>query len=194
MAEHKAYKEFKTKLIESKSIDGFIIGDWDMQNIYKKQNTIVKSYKLIKEYPGMRGQLGRKAIKTDVSYIFEFKDGRKLNYEEKYFKDFQEFWQPIEEEDFERYVEEYLNQEKKDSIITNWLNDYPARHIQNLLNNKKYELIPFEIKIGILKYICDDFDWSLMHVISTIAENDKEALETLFNICPFLFIDSIFKK
>jgi len=87
-----------------------------------------------------------------------------------------------EVKDFNWYVKEYFNK-------------IPHGLLPNNIGIKSdfivgvYEVIPFEIKIGLLKFICDDINCSWMRIVDG---SDKD-MEPIMKICPKEFLNSIFE-
>jgi uncharacterized protein YeeX (DUF496 family) len=85
--------------------------------------------------------------------------------------------------DFEWYIDEY--------IMHNQLLSEPHRNYKKRFKDKDFEAIPFELRIGLLKFICDDNKYGLPFVLSHIDKYDDG--DPLLEHCPKKFLDSLFK-
>jgi hypothetical protein len=140
------------------------------------------SYRLIKEYPNSP-KLGTIIEKMPGTNMY-FYNNRQICYPDI----FPEFWVPVKEEkNFEWYVKEYhtkIHNGNSVSIIHNLL-------IENYSNT------PFEIKIGLLKFICDDCNCSYTLIINSLTmkgtgfEFGGEGFSKVKSICPEEFLNSI---
>lgn len=89
-----------------------------------------------------------------------------------------------EVKDFDWYWQKY----SEEGLLRNW---------KGLCLNfklKDYDGIPFEMKIGLLKFICDDIKIDISQILYNLSfiENAVVINEKLSNICPKEFLDSIF--
>lgn len=88
-----------------------------------------------------------------------------------------------EVKDFSWYFQKYL--QTPSGITLNELVTIKQDFVLGTYNAS----IPFEVKIGLLKFICDDINLNWRGVI----EYDKGCIERISKICPKEFLDSIFK-
>jgi hypothetical protein len=212
---------------------------------------MVKAYKLIKEYPGFGGEIGIEAnIKNKEFRTYYIGNDIGIPFHESYFKDFPEYWQPIEDKieqmetkknivnipvdipegyeldgnlklvenfeptywrganasiyrpclyvplkkkevkDFNLYIEEYFKAFRHIHISEIIIPD-----LKGLFKENKYLYIPFEIKIGLLKFICDDLGHGKVQFVYVLdCINKKEVGFKLLEICPKEFLYSIFNE
>lgn len=95
-----------------------------------------------------------------------------------------------EVKDFKWYVKNYFSVLFNSGVI-NGFNTYTTNILQ-----KEYHKLPFEFKIGLLKFICDDFGVPFRLFLSgEYSESPKYGTEIrkLKSICPPEFINSILK-
>ena len=85
--------------------------------------------------------------------------------------------------DFDRYVDEYF--------MYNELLSEHHRNYKKRFKDKDFEAIPFELKMGLLKLICDDNKYSLPFVLSHINKYDDS--DPLLEHCSKKFLESLFK-
>jgi arabinogalactan endo-1,4-beta-galactosidase len=103
----------------------------------------------------------------------------------------------VETKDFNWYIDTYLRENVKVSCFSLNYND---------LMNGNYNKVPFEIKIGLLKFIYDDiefeykkhFEVALSEIrsllrIKTIAITVSGIANEIMSICPKDFLESLFK-
>ena len=99
-----------------------------------------------------------------------------------------------EEKNFEMYVEKYLAQER-------CLAKRVVPFYKYELLNADYGSVCFEIKIGLLKFICDELElvhWQYIELLTNISDNvlcpsqSYEATKKILTICPKEFLTSIF--
>lgn len=94
-----------------------------------------------------------------------------------------------EVKDFDWYVRKYLLKIDKDGLDN--LLPLTLRAISFKAGN--YASIPFELKIGLLKFICDDMDFYFQEYIThTCSGNETKCTMTIKSICPKEFLESIF--
>ena len=94
--------------------------------------------------------------------------------------------------DFEWYESHYFNQAISLNIATE-----KSGYVRDLILRKEYDKIPFEIKIGLLKFICDSIGvvWSdiLFDKMNYANFTSKTDYSGVLGICPKEFIQSIVK-
>ena len=102
-----------------------------------------------------------------------------------------------EEKNFEWYIERYLtNPFGHLSHLKNWFSSGRGETLKIWLLANDLEAVPFEIKIGLLKFICDDLNIEFLHVLTYIKSSDRllfEGSNKLVRLCPKEFLESIFK-
>lgn len=88
---------------------------------------------------------------------------------------------------FDWYVDEYLNDSVCTSeILTNWIPDSNLHTLISHLHKRQFNKIPWEIKIGLFRFICDKgkADWvSQYELYSQLGALDgfpKEFIDDLF--------------
>jgi hypothetical protein len=82
---------------------------------------------------------------------------------------------------FDWYIDEY--------IMHNQLLSETHRNYKKRFKDKDFEAIPFELRIGLLKFICDDQG---MDIKFQIIHLDNSGCH-VYKVCPKAFIDSLFK-
>lgn len=98
---------------------------------------------------------------------------------------------------FEWYYNEYIKL-KYSSSHGNLLNKSFSKDgcfFLELFALKDYKTIPFELKIGLLKFICDDFNIDLRVFIKFLKRemvNSANDIYKIDEICPKDFLNSIF--
>jgi len=97
---------------------------------------------------------------------------------------------------FNDYVNAYLekhNDDVKCNDIRNWVEDDFLEDLSKDILSLSFDGVPFEIKIGLLKFICDDISESFNEIMHTIHDNLLDYRTTkIKEICPELFLKSIF--
>lgn len=93
--------------------------------------------------------------------------------------------------DFDYFVDQYLSASNATvDFITGWIPDRDIEVAKNRLKTKQFDLVCWEIKFGLFRFICDSFDlpWcpTAYH-----AEVNKEELKSIQ--FPKEFIDDLFK-
>lgn len=97
------------------------------------------------------------------------------------------------EKEFRWYYGEYmkLNRESRCPWLTKEANDYSY----DLFVGENYDDIEFEVKIGLLKFICDDIKLSLYdmyHYLRVYYVDDMPSkFDTIYSIVPSEFMDSL---
>ena len=89
-----------------------------------------------------------------------------------------------EVKDFDWYYRKYLSNFNSPELFDRDL-------ILHDFKLKNYVVIPFEFKIGLLNFICDDIDTSLIDTLFEIKKQNKGF--RVASICPPEFLKSIFK-
>jgi hypothetical protein len=107
-----------------------------------------------------------------------------------------------EVKDFNWYLKKYIEQSNPSNRHFPFIYE---KRIEDtflcLMTQGNYVAVPFELKIGLLKFICDDLKVTFPYVIHSIAVSNKEALFTtelrglkdVLSICPKEFINSLFE-
>ena len=93
--------------------------------------------------------------------------------------------------DFDYFVDQYLpsrDNSTSDEII-DWMDRDAVNRLNTYLKTKQFHLVPWEIKIGLFRFICDDFKYDL-HTYLTYS--NRFITET-FMFIPQEFIDDLFK-
>ena len=92
-----------------------------------------------------------------------------------------------EVKDFKWYVKKYF--ERYNKYLNTTKDEFPVN--ENFIEKGNYKYVPFEIRIGLLKFICDDLkcDWKLFIDI----RESKPEFTKVCAICPPEFLNSIFK-
>lgn len=92
-----------------------------------------------------------------------------------------------EEKNFNWYVNKYFG-------IENYIEGSKYVTFKDYLLSYRYNEVPFELKIGLLKFICDDNDTDLIYCIYNIKENNPGfGQDMIRKLCPKEFLESIFK-
>jgi len=99
--------------------------------------------------------------------------------------------------DFSFYVDEYLRSgcNTTNDMLCNWIDD--ERVIEKLKENlkqNKLQFVPWEVKIGLFKFICKDNNMTFLTAITILSENEfKNTWYIKLNeICGDAFIESLF--
>ena len=101
--------------------------------------------------------------------------------------------------DFAFYVEEYLRSDYNttNDMLCNWFDKEQLEKIGNNLKQNKLQFVPWEIKIGLLKFIAKDIHLPTIEAIkysnSFMADgySHMEKLHRLRRICPNKFLHDI---
>lgn len=93
------------------------------------------------------------------------------------------------QKDFDLYVKDYIEHAWK------YLLEIDRFVIQEQFKRKEYELIQFEYKIGLLKFICDDLQYEFHNIVYDLKEGNSQwnYVSVIKGICPNDFLTSIFK-
>ena len=98
------------------------------------------------------------------------------------------------EKTFVWYIHEYLNKRT-----------FVEKHTKENIRNECWDVVEFEIVIGLLKFICDDLEIKeiafelLLNELRLIVMNDNvdfvitTTVHKITNICPKIFLKSLFK-
>lgn len=89
-----------------------------------------------------------------------------------------------EVKDFNWYIDLYIESSIFNEEMHSW-------HFEKLKENK-YIDVCFEIKIGLLKFICDDLNIDILYYLRKDFIDNSDEIVKIFNICPGKFLDSIF--
>lgn len=106
-----------------------------------------------------------------------------------------------QKKNFEWYYNEYCKLEFLVGSGVNYeVRDTKAVEFITLFYRQNYNNIPFEIKIGLLKFICDDLCIELLSYLDSIYGNaeiitvkQNKQIKQLSKICPKDFLNSIFE-
>jgi hypothetical protein len=101
--------------------------------------------------------------------------------------------------DWDWYVKEYFKTANRWICLSD-----KTEFMVNIFCNKIYiyDLVPFEIRIGLLKFICDDLKINILRILSIMSQINEGQMNSAFeslllaklkNICPKEFLDSLFK-
>jgi len=106
------------------------------------------------------------------------------------------FFKPKQQKDFTFYVDEYLNVSGVSTIdqMSNWFNRDQQERIGNNLKTNQFSLVPWEIKIGLFKFICKENKMTFLTALNIISEYEhlNEWYITIEALIPSDFLDSIF--
>lgn len=91
------------------------------------------------------------------------------------------------QKDFDTYIKEYLT-----PFLSSELGQSFNDKMIEFYNKKDYSNIPFEIKIGLLKFICDDLKINWYSAL-IYKYNNLKWYKEIKNICPKDFLNSIFE-
>ena len=96
----------------------------------------------------------------------------------------------MKEKDFNYYVKEYYQRWK---IVFEWATFQAILNINNYSSNSDKT---FELKIGLLKFICDDvgIKWSFFILEIIYPQTTSKYITEIKNICPKGFLNSLFKN
>lgn len=101
--------------------------------------------------------------------------------------------------DFDFYVDEYLRSDDytTNDMLCNWLEKDQLDKIGNNLKQNKLQFVPWEVKIGLLKFICKDNGIDVIascHYYENFIKGNspnRERFDKLKQILPINFIESI---
>lgn len=95
--------------------------------------------------------------------------------------------------DFSFYVDQYLyeNGSTNDQIV-NWLSDDIISIAKHRLKTNQFSLVPWEIKMGLFKFICEEKGESVMSILSIIGKYGTDYIDFVKKL-PKEFIDDLFK-
>lgn len=97
---------------------------------------------------------------------------------------------------FDFYVDEYLRSDYNttNDMLCNWFDKDQLEKIGNNIKQNKLQFIPWEVKIGLVKFMCKDMQINFMSVIwIEYSDNKSCRTEYLKQICPVGFLESITK-
>jgi len=106
-------------------------------------------------------------------------------------------YKPKEKKDFDWYCDKYFETKRyisREGAIK-MISSNDSNNLCAILN-KQYDSATFEIKIGLLKFICDDIKLPVDVYLSKEYSNSPEwgkEVRLLKSICPPEFLNSIFK-
>lgn len=92
--------------------------------------------------------------------------------------------------DFAFYVDEYLRSDEctTNDMICNWMNALELNQLKDNLKQNKLNFVPWEIKIGLLKFICKDKSFDLLKAYTSTNINDSHEIK---RILPIGFLENI---
>lgn len=96
---------------------------------------------------------------------------------------------------FDWYVDQYLDASagSTNDELRNWLNFDDVFVLSGRLKTKQYNLVPWEVKIGLVKFICKDKSLYVPSVIYDLCGETCDSSDTdkIRQICPIEFLNSI---
>lgn len=103
------------------------------------------------------------------------------------------FWEKEPTKDFGWYVDQYLNQSGVSTCnqISNWFEPEQITHISRNLKTDKFDLVPWEIKIGLFKFICSKLNLTWEMEIKKILNINVDI--RLMDILPQELTSELFK-
>ena len=97
------------------------------------------------------------------------------------------------EKDFKWYYEEYLRRNRED--LARWLTEGANDYTYDLFVGENYKEIEFEIRIGLLKFICDDLGLTLDDMYKYLQiyyiDDLSNKYDKIYSIVPHEFLDSL---
>lgn len=103
------------------------------------------------------------------------------------------FWEKKQTKDFSFYVDQYLyeNGSTNDQIV-NWLSDDIISVAKHRLKTSQFSLVPWEIKMGLFKFICEEKGEHAMSILSIIVNHGIDHVKFM-EIFPEKFLNDLFK-
>jgi hypothetical protein len=101
--------------------------------------------------------------------------------------------------DFESYVDLYLFDDVEFKLsdihlINSYLSTSAINTIKSNILSRTYNKVPFEIKIGLIKFICDDLQLNFNYVLNGFNTGLVSiGMTKFYNIVPIEFMQTIFK-
>ena len=94
---------------------------------------------------------------------------------------------------FDWYVDQYLDVSAGSTNyeIRNWLDNDDLESMSERLKTKQYNLVPWEVKIGLFKFICDDINWYWATVCLYDAKRQIDAIKEVQDIVPLELLKEI---
>jgi hypothetical protein len=95
---------------------------------------------------------------------------------------------------FDWYVKQYFKKDSLDiSLASNWCNT--PESMSGWILRENYRFIPFELRIGLLKFICDELEISYRYVINAINTHlISDIMRKICDICWPAFLESFDDK
>ena len=97
---------------------------------------------------------------------------------------------------FDFYVDEYLRSDDctTNDMLCNWIQPYSVVNLKNNLKQLKFGFVPWEVKVGLLKFICNDLRYNFTLALKILSDEPKNAWYTkITSIVPVGFLESITK-
>lgn len=81
------------------------------------------------------------------------------------------FWEKKQKKDFDWYIDQYLTESLTTvDNIAGWINDRDLEVAKNRLKTKQFNLVPWEIKIGLFRFICENLELNTINCLSYCFE------------------------
>lgn len=81
------------------------------------------------------------------------------------------FWEKKQKKDFDWYIDQYLTESLTTvDNIAGWINDRDLEVAKNRLKAKQFNLVPWEIKIGLFRFICENLELNTINCLSYCFE------------------------
>lgn len=94
---------------------------------------------------------------------------------------------------FDWYVDQYPDASagSTNDELRNWLDNDDLKTMSERLKTKQYNLVPWEVKIGLFKFICDDINWYWATVCLYDAKRQIDAIKEVQDIVPLELLKEI---
>ena len=82
------------------------------------------------------------------------------------------FWKKKQTKDFDYFVDQYLpsrDNSTSDEII-DWMDRDAVNRLNTYLKTKQFNLVPWEIKIGLFRFICENIELNTINCLSYCFE------------------------
>lgn len=102
------------------------------------------------------------------------------------------FWKQKQTKDFDYFVDQYLSESNSTvEFITGWIPDRDIEVARQRLKTKQFDLVCWEIKIGLFKFICEEsYPYSWRELVQW--QYDELSCD-IKRLLPQEFIDDLFK-
>lgn len=81
------------------------------------------------------------------------------------------FWEKKQKKDFDWYIDQYLTESLTTvDNIAGWINYRDLEVAKNRLKTKQFNLVPWEIKIGLFRFICENLELNTINCLSYCFE------------------------